>query len=163
MKRVLLALLIGVAVIASLSAVSAGLFDILSQEGDNMTELDNIAFNTTVENFILYNNTTDEGVYWLWYIDENDTGYNVQIFNLSAATDSEHDEWMSEYLESFEGFPSQDIDGVTVYNVTATTGDNIGDARYVAYVKNKDLETVIDICAPDINETVKIASSLKFN
>ena len=165
MKRILLVFLIAVAIIASLSAVSAGLFDgLFGQAQDNVIEIDHITFNTTnVTKFKLFNRTEEEGVYCEWYIDENDTGYNVQIYNISAENETEYLEGLSLYLDTFENLSSQNIDGVVVYNTTASSGENIGDARYEAYVENRDLQTVIDICTPNPDETVKIASTLKFN
>lgn len=165
MKRILLVFLIAVAIIASLSAVSAGLFDgLFGQAQDNVIEIDHITFNTTnVTKFKLFNRTEEEGVYCEWYIDENDTGYNVQIYNISAENETEYLEGLSLYLGTFENLSSQNIDGVVVYNTTADAGEHIGDARYEAYVENRDLQTVINICTPNPDETVKIASTLKFN
>lgn len=164
MKRILLVLVIAFAVIVSLSAVSAGLFDgLLGQSQDNVIEISNITFNTTnVTQFKLFNKTGDAGECAEWYVDENDSGYNVQIYNLSAIDESDYNEWFMEYLNELGNISSQKIDGVVVYNTTATLGDNIGDARYGAYVENKDLKTVVDICTPNPDETVKIASTLKF-
>lgn len=165
MKRILLVFLIAVAIIASLSAVSAGLFDgLFGQAQDNVIEIDHITFNTTnVTKFKLFNRTEEEGMYCEWYIDENDTGYNVQIYNLSVENETEYLEGLSLYLGTFENLSSQNIDGVVVYNTTADAGEHIGDARYATYVENRDLQTVIDICTPNPDETVKMASTLKFN
>ena len=71
-KKILLISLIAVAVIVSVSAVSAGFFDGLfgEEQQDNVIEIENITFNTTnVTEFKLYNHTEDFGVYWNWYID----------------------------------------------------------------------------------------------
>ena len=165
MKRILLVFLIAVALIASVGAVSAGLFDgLFGQAQDNVIEIDHITFNTTnVTKFKLYNRTEAEGLYSELYLDENNTGYNVQIYNLSAADENEYQEWVDWYLGDFENMSSQDIDGVVVYNTTAGAGEHIGDARYAAYVENKDLQAVVTIFSPNPDDTVKMASTLKFN
>ena len=67
-KKVLLITLIAVAILASVSVVSAGMFDGLfgGQQQDNVIEIDNITFNTTnatnFTNFEKYDNSSD-GVY----------------------------------------------------------------------------------------------------
>ncbi|WP_298523438.1 hypothetical protein [uncultured Methanobrevibacter sp.] len=163
MKRVLLIFLIAVAIVASISAVSAGLFDgLFGQAQDNVVELDNITFNTTnVTKFKLYNSSSEEGLDAKWYVDENESGYDVQIYNFSALDDSDYGEWVNEYLDYFGNLSSQNIDGVVVYDITADVGEHIGDARYVASFEDKDSKTIIDISTPYPDETAKIISTLK--
>ena len=70
-KRVVLILLIVVVIIASVSVVSAGLFDGLfkGEQKDNVIELDNITFNTTnVTKFKIHNETEGPDGYYKWYI-----------------------------------------------------------------------------------------------
>lgn len=154
MKKVLLASLIAVAVIASVSVVSAGLFDGLmgEQHKDAVVEIENITFNTTnVTKFKLHNETDG----YKWYLDENDTGYNVHIFNL--------DEYNGiPTTPQNENSPSETINGVVVYTTTANSGPHVGEPRYRAYVENHDLNKLIRVVSPDPNETAKMASTLKF-
>ena len=89
-KKILLISIIAVAIIASVSVVSAGLFDgwFGKEPQDNVIEIDGITFNTTnVTKFKL--NKEDYGEYTdtYGYVDENDTGYNVHIFNATGKVD----------------------------------------------------------------------------
>lgn len=154
--------------ILSVSAVSAGLFDGLlggEKAQDNVIEIDNVTFNTTnVSEFKLYNVTEDFGVDWNWYVDENDTGYNVYVCNVSFLNDSGFNQLLKDLEDDMtaDSVSSQTIDGIVVYNTSANYGDRIGEVRYEAYVADNDLKSVVDICTPDLNETVKMASTLKF-
>lgn len=154
MKKVLLISLIVVAILASVSAVSAGLFDGLfgEEQKDNVIEIDNITFNTTnVTKFELYNESNG----FKWYMDENKTGYNIHIINF--------DEYEGiATTPQTENAPSQTVNGIVVFTKSANTGDHVGEPRYVAYIQNNDLNTLVDIWSPDPNETAKIASTLKF-
>lgn len=153
-KKVLLITIIAVAIIASVSAVSAGWFDGLfgEQQKDNVIEIDNITFNTTnITKFELYNES--EG--YRWYMDENHTGYNVHIIYLDEFDD------IFTTLQN-ENVPTQTINGIVVYTTTANTGEHAGEPRYVAYVQNKDWNAFVDVWSPDPNETAKMASTLKF-
>lgn len=153
-KKVLLISLIALAVIASVNAVSAGWFDGLfgEQQKDNVIEIDNITFNTTnVTKFELYNESSGCKL----YLDENKTGYNVHIIDL--------DEYKGTALTPrTDNSPSQTINGIVVFTKSANAGDHVGEPRYVAYIENKDLNTLIDVWSPDPNETAKMALSLKF-
>ena len=168
-KKLVIISLIAVAVIASVSVVSAGLLDEIlggGQAQDNVIEIGNITFNSTnISGFKLHESGDDYGGYWEWYIDENDTGYNVNIFNCSNLDDLEFNESLKEYeLDTKnDSTSSETIDGIVVYTTAANEGDNIGDTRYVAYIVDNDLKTIVDICTPDPNETAKMASTLKFN
>lgn len=163
MKRALLIFLIAVAIVASISAVSAGLFDgLFSQSQDNVIELDNITFNmTNVTKFKLYNSSGEKGMYARWFVDEDESEYDVQIYNYSALDESYYNQWVIEYFGYFANMPSQDINGVVVYNISADSGKHIGDVRYVASLEMRDSKTVIAISTPDMNETVKMISTLK--
>ena len=165
-KRILLITLISVAVIASVSAVSAGLFDGLfgGEQQDNVIEIDNITFNTTnVTKFKLFNTSEDEYGCINWYIDENDTGYNIHIYNYTNLDKSDFNSLVTPTVtEQFNNKPSQTVNGIVVYTTSANSGDHAGEPRYATYIENRDLKTIIDIWSPDPNETAKMALSLKF-
>ena len=153
-KKILLISLITIAVLASVSAVSAGFLDDLigGEPQDNVIEIDNITFNTTnVTKFELYNES--EG--FKWYVDENHTGYNVHIIDFD-----EYDGITT--TPETENAPSETVNGVVVYTKTANTGDHVGEPRYIAYVVNKDLNNEIILWSPNPNETAKMALSLEF-
>jgi hypothetical protein len=165
-KKILLITLIAVAIVASVSAVSAGLFDGLfggEEAQDNVIEIDNIQFNTTnASEFKLFNRTEESGAYWDWYIDVNDTGYNINIINASGVDNDTYYEVIKLYKEEYDNYPSETINGTVVYTTTANDGDHIGEPRYVSYIVDNDLKTLVDICSPDPNETAKMASTLEF-
>ena len=130
-KKVLLASLIAVAILASLSVVSAGLFDGLFGEPqkDHVVEIENITFNTTnVTDFELVNESAGHK----WFGDINKTGYNIHI------VDFDEFEGILTTPET-ENAPSQTVNGLVVYTKSANTGEHVGEPRYVAYIVNKDL------------------------
>lgn len=169
-KRVVLILLIVVVIIASVSVVSAGLFDGLfkGEQKDNVIELDNITFNTTnVTKFKIHNETEGPDGYYKWYVNENETGYNVHIYNFSKGfNDSDKNlDWeasLKSIKDPYNNLPSQTVNGVVVYTTSANTGNHVGEPRYVAIVENRDLKTIVDFWSPDANETAKMASTIKF-
>lgn len=164
-KKILLITLIVLAIVASVSAVSAGLFDGLfgGEQQDNVIEIENIKFNTTnVTSFKLLNETDISGVHASGYVDEKDTGYNVHIFNCSNIEGISFTDFVQSYLVEFDNSPSQTINGSVIYTISADSGDHVGEPRYLAYVKNKDLQTLVEISSPDANETAKMVLSLKF-
>lgn len=59
--------------------------------------------------------------------------------------------------------PSQTVNGVVVYTMSATTGAGAGKPMYQSYVENNDLNTVYRIATNNPNETAKMVLSLKFN
>lgn len=170
-KKILIITLIAVAILVSVSVVSAGLFDGLfkGEQKDNVIEIDNITFNTTnVTKFNLLNETDGDGGYWKWYMDENKTGYNVNIYNCSEyfnKSDKTHD-WGSIMKSikgsTYENVPSQTVNGIVVYTISATSGEHVGEPRYSTLIENRDLYTVVTLSSPDPNETAKMASTLKF-
>ena len=164
-KKVLLISLITLAIVASVGVVSAGFLDGLfgEQHTDNVIEIENITFNATnVTSFKLLNGTEISGVHANGYVDENDTGYNVHIINCSGMEGMSFADFVQSYLTEFDNSPSQTINGAVIYTVSADSGDNVGEPRYLAYVKNKDLQTLVEISSPDANETAKMILSLKF-
>lgn len=100
-------------------------------------------------------------MYARWFVDEDESEYDVQIYNYSALDESYYNQWVIEYFGYFANMPSQDINGVVVYNISADSGKHIGDTRYVASLEMRDSKTVIAISTPDMNETVKMISTLK--
>lgn len=164
-KKVLLISLIAIAILASVGAVSAGWLEDLfgGEPQDNVIEIENITFNATnVTSFRLLNETDVLGAHASGYIDENDTGYNVHIINCSSIDGESFNYFVQSYLADFDSFPSQTINGAVIYTTSADSGDNVGAPRYLAYVKNKDLQTLVEISSPDANETAKMILSLKF-
>ena len=167
-KKILLISLIAVAIVASVSAVSAGLFDGLfggEESQDNAIEIDHITFNTTnVTKFELLNSSEESGASIDWYVDENDTGYNVYIGNLSGVVDAEFPEMSDAFKEGqgIESLPTQTVNGIVVYTASANSGKHVGEARYISYVENRDLDTFVEFSSPDPNETAKMVSTLDF-
>ena len=164
-KKILLVALIAVAIVVSVSAVSAGLFDGLmgGEQQDKIIEIDDITFNTTnVTKFNTYNESEEAGVRATWYMDENQTGYNVHIINASGLDDDTYYQLIDIYKDDYNNQPSEVINGVVIYTMSANSGPYVGQPRYVAYVVNNDLKTIVDFGSPDANETAKMASTLKF-
>lgn len=167
-KKILLITLIAVAILASVSAVSAGMFDGLfgGQQQDIVIEIDNITFNTTnatnFTNFEKYDNSS-EGVYESKCYRNMDDGkqgkYTVvitQFYNKDFAQKA-----ITKFKEQNKDSKSV-IDGREVYLTSAVVGDYVGEPRYSTYVYNADLNKIVSISTPDQNETVKMASTLKF-
>ncbi len=164
-KRILLITLIAAAVVASVGAVSAGWFDGLfgPEVQDNVVEIDGITFNTTnITKFKLHDQTEDEDGNWKWYVDENETGYNVHIYNYSyadAMTWNSIAQSYSNYM--IDNSSSQTVDGITVYPVAADSITNIGERGFVAFVRDDSLQVIVDFSSPEPGETAKMASTLK--
>lgn len=160
MKKVLLMVVFVLAL--SVGAVSAGLFDGFFGEGqqDNVVEVENITFNVTnLTKFELYNVTEDEDGYGKLYRDENNAGYGVGVYNYSYVDDYAWNNIIKYYKDRQLGnSSSKTVDGVSVYAVAA----NGGGSGYVSYVQNDDLKILVEMSSPDLNETVKMASTLKF-
>ena len=162
-KKILLIVLVTLTIITSSSVVSAGLFDGFFEQQDNVVEIDNISFNTTnVTKFVLLNKTEQTGVCVVSYIDENDTGYTINIINASTTSDSLYNQLFTSYTEEFDNSPSQTVDGVILYTTSANTGDNVGKPRYTSYFQNKDAKNIVEISSPNPNETAKMVLSFKF-
>lgn len=163
-NKLLIALIIFV-IIVSVNVVNA---DSSSEsEENNVIEVDNIKFNTTnASKFNIYDQYENEGGYWIWYMDENKTGYNVRIYNFSTGSEWEEFDWGK--AEAFarnesDNAPSETVNGVAVYTISASIGDHVGEPRFVSYIENRDLATIIELISPDPNETAKMALSVKFN
>ena len=147
-KKVLLISLIAVTIISSVSVVSAGFLDGLfgGEQPDNVIEIENIKFNTTnVTKFVLYEESNGDK----WYVDENDSGYNVHIIDFNELRGITT-------TPQTENSPSEVVNGTVVYITTANGGDQVGETRYKSYIENYDLNTMVWISSPDTNETVKM-------
>ena len=127
-KKILLITFIAVAILASVGVVSAGFFDGLfgEQQHDNVIEIDNITFNTTnVTKFKLFNETNGDK----WYVDENDSGYNLHIINFNEFNGITT-------TPQTENSPSQTVNGVVIYTSSSNSGAHVGEPRYKAYIEN---------------------------
>ena len=135
------------------------------EKSDNIVRVDNIEFNTTADSNItqleLFNHTDyDDGSYRAQYADQNYSGYNVWIWNLSTA-----DDWYNftdHIKKQYVDYPYETINGVVVYTTTASVGEHVGEPRFQSYIINQDLKTIVEFSTPSQNETVKMHLSLKF-
>ena len=138
------------------------------EKPDTVIKIDKIKFNMTNEsnitNFTLKNKNSDEGYNYSYYTDNNNTGYNVWIFDLSK---SEGYLWNvvlnSIKNDKYNNIPSQTVNGVVVYTTSAEHGNHVGEPRYDAYVANSDLKTIVLFSTPNPNETANMTLSLKFD
>lgn len=167
-KKILLVALIAVAIVASVSAVSAGLFDGLfgEEQKDNVIEIDNIVFNTTNATNFTHNkkyDSSEKGVYKITHYSnkENNSGGNCTINIIKLHDKDTFSKTMKKFKKDYKDSKSI-IDGREVYLTSADVGNYVGEPRYQTFVYNGDLNEIISICTPDANETVKIASTLKF-
>ena len=171
-KKILLITLIAVAIIASVSAVSAGLFDGLfgEEQKDNVIEIDDISFNTTngtdfKENKSFSKESSDEYLKSRGYRSDNGTGdYYVLIMDYSKYGSMEDiDEQVGEGIrEGFKNMPYEIINGVVVYTGSKVSSIDVGKPVHVAYVQNDDVHKIIMFGSSDQNETAKMALSLNF-
>lgn len=159
MKKVLLVSLIAVAILASVSVVSAGLFDGLMnvQPQDNVTELENITFNTTNEtNLVKIENKSDVG-HSYYFDDKNKITVIIKDYN---KVDNPQQSKVNTL--NIKNDPSETVNGIIVYTESVKTGDYIGEPRCGALIENNDLNKDVIVWSPDPNETAKMALSLKF-
>lgn len=159
-KRALLILLIVVAVISSVGAVSAGLFDgLFGQTQDNVVEIENITFQTINETKFVY-----DGMYydeWNCYVDENES-YVVYITNTSQMNDSQWDDELNYFEESIVNYTMQNVSGVEIFNESFQDDDGTEEIWYGSFAIDADHKTIVEVLSTDLNETVKMASTLKF-
>lgn len=158
-KKILLITLIAVAVVASFSAVSAGLLDTLTDEGSpsNVIEIENITFNTTNATVFKYIGVDNEG--WSDYVSKDRTRL-FSIVNDSGLNDSQYEFEIDElkgYLAA--NMTAQKVNGVDVYTFNELENDT---ELYVAYVINDDLKSLVQFSSEDANETAYMASTLEF-
>ncbi|MBE6494747.1 MAG: hypothetical protein E7Z84_09125 [Methanosphaera stadtmanae] len=168
-KKILLISIIAVAILASFTVVSAGLFDDLfnTEQPDNIVKVDNVKFNFTNESnvtkFKLENESKGDEGYVKYYFDENGDGYNIWIANVSKADDSQWNQVVNQFDESLDNEPCETIDGVVVYTQSAGHGEHVGEPRFMSYTINHDLKTIVKFSTPTTNDTVKMKLSLDFN
>lgn len=158
--KIIFSILIIIAVFACLTSAYCS-----NPQPDNIVKIDHIEFNTTAASNItqleVYNHTVyDDGSYRSQYVDENFSGYNVWIWNLSTA-----DDWYNftdHIRKQYEGDPYETVDGVVVYTTTASSGEHVGEPRFQSYIINQDLKTIVEFSTLSQDETVKMHLSLKF-
>lgn len=158
-KRVVLILLIAVAVISSVGAVSAGLFDDLFGGADgNVVEIENFTFETINETNFTYDGMIDD---WKSYVDKNECCV-VYILNTSQMNDSEWKEVLSLYQDDvLNNLTMQNISGVEICNETVLDDDGSEQIWYESFIVDKDHKTIVELLSIDLNETVKMASTFK--
>ena len=158
-KRAFLILLIAMAVISSVGAVSAGLFDdLLGQTQDNIVEIDNYTFSTINETNLTYDGIYDE---WKCYVDENES-YVVYILDLSQENDSDWDDELKFYEEDVvSNITMQNVSGVEIFNDTIVDDDGNEEIWYGSFFIDNDHKTFVELLSTDLNETVKMASTIK--
>ena len=169
-KKILLISLIAVAIVASVSIVSAGLFDGLfgeEEHPDNVVELDEITFNTTnVTKFKKTDKDNSKGGYSKRYKDENETGYVAIIY---CWKNYDADRFVKKSLPAYKSFhdfdnlAKQTINDTVVYSCTAKSGKHEGEPYYLSYVVDVESRRVVEFRSLNCNETAKMASTMKFN
>ena len=160
-KRILLISLFAVAVMASFSAVSAGLLDNLMAEDSpsNVVEIENITFNTTNATKFEYLEIDEDG--WLVYISDDFEHY-CAIVNGSDMNDSQYASEIKELKDELAANGTvQKINGVDVFTYNGTV-ENDTERLYSTFVINDDLKTVIEFDSVNPDEAAKMASTLKF-
>lgn len=158
-KRALLILLIVVAVISSVGAVSAGLFDgLLGQTQDNVVEIENITFNTT--NATEWEYVGDDGQGWVAYMTKDNISA-CAIMNGSDLSDSQYDFEVNELKDIMATYYTvQKVNGIDVYTLNDVDGNDT--EFYYAFVINDDLKTAVQLNSITPNETAYMASTLEF-
>ena len=158
-KKILLISLIAVAVVASFSAVSAGLLDTLMDDSSqgNVVEIENITFNTTNATEFEYVGIKGE---WTAYMSK-DKNYTCAFINYTGLNDSQYDSEITELKDYLDAnFTVQNVNGVDVYKLKEI-GEN-DTVKYFAYGINDDLKFVVQFNHIDPNETAYMASTLEF-
>ena len=162
-KKILLISLIAVAVVASVSAVSAGLLDDLmggDSSAGNVVEIENITFNTTNATEFEYGGT-DERDGWIIY-NCNDS-VKLAIINYSNLNDSQYDSEIKELKDYLAAnFTVQKVNDVDVYTYLNETGGNDTQIKYYSLVIDDDFKSVVEFISYDPDESAKMASTLKF-
>lgn len=163
MKKILLISLIAVSIVASLSAVSAGLLDNLMGGGSsaqNVVEIENITFNTTNATKFEYIGT-DERDGWIIY-SNNDT-INLGIINYTNLNDTQYNSEIKELKDYLAANCTvQKVNGVDVYTYLNETAKNDTQIKYYSFVIDEDFKSVVEFSSYDPNETAKMAATLKF-
>ena len=160
-KKILMISLIAVAVVASFSAVSAGLLDSLNAEGssDNVVEIENITFNTTNATKFEYLEIDEDG--WLVYVSE-DLEHYCAIVNDSDMNDSQYAAEIKELKDELAANGTvQKINGVDVYSYNGDV-ENDTEMFYSTFVIDDDLKFVVEFDSVNPDEAAKMASTFKF-
>lgn len=158
--KIILSILIIISVFACLTSVYCS-----NPQTDNIVRVGNIEFNTTIDSHItqfeLYNRTEyDDGTYYEQYVDENFTGYNIFIWNISTGDDWDN---FTDFIEKqYVDKPSESVNGIMIYNITSGQGEHAGEPRFESFIVNNDHKTIVEFSTPNKDETVKLASSLRF-
>lgn len=129
---------------------------------DEVIEIGGVSFNIT-------NNTNtstkfkvvESGNGWKRYY-ENTTGlsHNVIISNLNKMSSLEQNSFMNSITVNQMKNPSQTVNGVVVYTVSATEGKT-GAPMYEAHAYDNDKNIHVRVVSDDANETAKMMLSLK--
>ena len=129
---------------------------------DNTIELDGISFNTANStDFIKTSEKNDSSYQMSYYTSENGTGSSyVNVLDFGANGDAN---LIDSILNAHKNFPTQTIDGITVYTESSSIGEDSNQEIFVSVVQNTELNKIVIFGSPDASETVKMASTLKFN
>ena len=153
-KVIVAILVVIVAVIACLMAFTPS-EDVST---DNVISLDGVTFNTTkTTDFVKTDERNESGYLMKYYVDANGTGKSY--VNILESDDMG---FIENVMNAHTNFPSQTVDGTTVYTESESTGEDLNGTEYVSVMKNGDNRIVI-IGSPDLDETVRMASTLKLN
>lgn len=168
-KKLLIISLIAIAILASVSAVSAGwLEDLFGGHQDNVIELDDMIFNTTnATNFVKFDKPSEnEYVKISGYTSDNGTGHCILvIFDYADLyeIDNTVDELMiNSIMDGLKDKSSQIVNGIIVYPSSPVYYDVGAKQMYTACVQNPETHKIIMLSSPDPNETAKMTSTLKF-
>ena len=125
---------------------------------DNVISLDGVTFNTTkTTDFVKTDERNESGYLMKYYVDANGTGKSY--VNILECKDMG---LVESVMNAHASFPSQTVDDITVYTESGSTGEDLNETEYVSVMKGADNRIVI-IGSPDLDETVKMASTLKLN
>ena len=129
---------------------------------DNTVALDGISFNTTnATDFIKTSEKNDSSYQMSYYTSENGTGSSyVNVLDFGGNGDAT---LIDSILNAHRNFPSQTIDGITVYTESSSTGEDSSQETFVSVVQNTEWNKIVIFGSPDASETVKMASTLKFD
>ena len=153
-KVIVAILVVIVAVIACLMAFTPS-EDVST---DNVISLDGVTFNTTkTTDFVKTDERNESGYLMKYYVDANGTGKSY--VNILESNDMG---FVENVMNAHTNFPSQTVDSITVYTESESTGEDLNGTEYVSVMKNGDNRIVI-IGSPDLDETVRMASTLKLN
>ncbi|WP_298524688.1 hypothetical protein [uncultured Methanobrevibacter sp.] len=147
--------IIGIATVIAIIALSAAY-----AAQDNVIEIENIKFNTTnITEFTFYSEDSydnDTGIMTTYCGGENNESY-ITIYNESKMNQSGYKTSIEEFMAEFENLTTQTVDEIQIYENETEDG-----MMYYTVIDNDDLQTSVFIECKELNETVKIASTLEF-